>query len=209
MNSSVLRRYEMNFPRASNMHMTYPRETQGDLSMQRRSLESNHATCNQSRAANCKDLLERTGDRRLVKLYACCRELTFCKWANIDQDGTTDALETCALRFGRSEKRDKKMGKMHGKMLVGASLFALAGLTGRAVAGSPGVPAQTVSAGQKTATVNPFEEPRTEAVRDRQLSGERGSLLINYKDKQSELDSLIKRLQNGESVTPDEIDRAK
>jgi hypothetical protein len=109
------------------------------------------------------------------------------------------------------KKREKEMGKVHGKMitLVGASVFALAGLTGRAVAGSPGVPAQTVSAGQKTATVNPLEEPRTEAVRDRQLSGERGSLLIDYKDKQSELDSLIKRLQNGQPVTPDEIDHAK
>ena len=110
-----------------------------------------------------------------------------------------------------SKKIETEMGTMRGKIItvVGASLLVMGGLSSRAVAGSSGVAAQTVPAGQKAATLNSLEEPRTEALQDHQLSGGRGSLLIDYKEKQSVLDSLIKRLQNGEPVTPDEIDHAR
>ena len=120
-------------------------------------------------------------------------------------------LRSYVTDMAGSKKIETEMGTMRGKIItvVGASLLVMGGLSSRAVAGSSGVAAQTVPAGQKAATLNSLEEPRTEALQDHQLSGGRGSLLIDYKEKQSVLDSLIKRLQNGEPVTPDEIDHAR
>ena len=97
---------------------------------------------------------------------------------------------------------------MNSKILVGASLFALTGFGGWALAESPAAPTQAAPSEQTAATVNQLEEARANVARNRQL-GEHGMILIHDTDKQAELDRLIQRLQNGESVSPDEIDHAK
>lgn len=94
---------------------------------------------------------------------------------------------------------------MNSKILIGASLVALTGLGGLAFAGSSGVP---TSADQKAATVEQLQVARDDAARRRQL-GEHGMLYIQDTDRQSKLDRLIQRLQNGEAVSPDDIDNAK
>jgi hypothetical protein len=94
-------------------------------------------------------------------------------------------------------------------ILIGTGLVGLAGLNGRVFAGSPSMPGLAIRAEPKAATLKQLEEARTEAARDRLRPGERGPLLVHDMEKESRLDSLIQRLQNGEHVTPDEIDRAR
>jgi hypothetical protein len=94
-------------------------------------------------------------------------------------------------------------------ILLGTGLLGLAGLNGRVFAGSPSMPAPAIRAEPTAATLKQLDEARTEAARDRLRPGERGPLLVHDLEKESRLDNLIQRLQNGGHVTPDEIDRAK
>ena len=91
---------------------------------------------------------------------------------------------------------------MKAKVLVGAGLMILTGMSGQVLAGTAGVAAQTPE--QEAATISQLQEARAEIVRSRELSEHHGVMLSEDVQRQSKLENLIQRLQNGETVNPDD-----
>lgn len=95
---------------------------------------------------------------------------------------------------------------MKPKILVGAAFATLTVFCARAFPAAPGVPRQPMTAEQRASTLGELQQARTETQRNIQL-GAHGVMLIHYQNKESRLDELIQRLQRGETVDPEEIDR--
>jgi len=98
---------------------------------------------------------------------------------------------------------------MKGVAIIGAGLLALSGITGPALAGSSGMSAQPQLSPQTQETINQLQDASADIARSRELSEHHGVMLSEDIRRQSQLDSLIQRLQNGENVSPDEIEQAK
>jgi hypothetical protein len=74
-------------------------------------------------------------------------------------------------------------------------------------AGPVGVQRNSYAYQQPTALAQ-LEMQQEQVSRAAQTANAKGPLLVSYMDKRAQLQDLINRIQNGQSVSPDEIDRA-
>ena len=88
--------------------------------------------------------------------------------------------------------------------------LSLAGLTSLAApifAGPVGIQ-RNITPEQQSGAVDYLKTQREDLSRQATLDNAKGPLMIRYMDKRAQLDDLINRLQSGQQVAPEEIDRA-
>ncbi len=74
-------------------------------------------------------------------------------------------------------------------------------------AGPVGMQRSTSPYQQPTALAQ-LEMQQEQVSREAMAANAKGPLLVSYMDKRAQLQNLINRIQNGQPVSPDEIDRA-
>jgi len=87
------------------------------------------------------------------------------------------------------------------------SLVGLITLTAPVFAGPVGMQRNT-NPEQQSAALDQMEATRQNLPSQQASANAKGPLMIRYLDKRAQLDDLIRRLQSGQQVAPEEIDQA-